>query len=337
MLRSVPPIDALSELLRIIRLDSAIFLNAEFSEPWCFLEPDSAGLAQIFRAGAAHVIIYHLLCEGRAWVRLTDGSRVSLAPGDLVTFPHGDSHLLGGGAEVKPVDGIEAIPAVLERGLDLLQLGGGGNRSRFICGFLACDAQLSPAFLGGLPRVIKVNIREEPSGQWLENSLQASVGETARREAGGSAMLTKLSEAVFAETLRRYVRALPAGETGWFAGTREPVVGRALTLLHHRPGHPWTVATLAREAGVSRTVLSERFRHFLGEPPMAYLTRWRLRLGMRLLVVTARPVAQIAAEVGYESEAAFNRAFKREYGLPPARYRREKGSVSGRAPAPGPG
>jgi transcriptional regulator GlxA family with amidase domain len=135
-------------------------------------------------------------------------------------------------------------------------------------------------------------------------------------------MLTKLSEAFFAETLRRYQRELPPGQTGWLAGARDPGVGRALTLFHHRHAHPWTMAELAREVGVSRTVLSERFRHFLGEPPMTYLTRWRLKLGARALTTTSQSVAEIASHVGYESEAAFNRAFKREYASPPATYRR---------------
>jgi AraC-like DNA-binding protein len=148
--------------------------------------------------------------------------------------------------------------------------------------------------------------------------------QAANREAGAGAMLAKLSEVVFAETLRRYVRGLPDGHTGWLAGARDTEVGRALTLLHHRHAHRWTVAELAREAGLSRTVLAERFRHFLGEPPMAYLTRWRLGLAARALTTTSHSVAQIASEVGYESEAALNRAFKREYGLPPARYRKDK-------------
>ena len=202
--------------------------------------------------------------------------------------------------------------------------GGGGASSRFICGFLACDPQLSGAFLGGLPPLIKVNVREDPSGQWLENSLKFSVAQAANREAGASAMLTKLSEVLFAETLRRYIRGLPEGQTGWLASARDVEVGKALTLIHHRHAHPWTVAELAREAGLSRTVLSERFRHFLGESPMAYVMRWRLQLGARALTATSHSVAQIASEVGYESEAAFNRAFKREYGLPPATYRRDK-------------
>ena len=214
-----------------------------------------------------------------------------------------------------------------------MRLGGGGAPSRFICGFLACDRALSDGFLGGLPPLIKVNIREDQSGEWLVNSLKFSVIQAANREAGAGAMLAKLSEVVFAETLRRYVRELPEEQTGWLAGARDAQVGKALTLLHHRHAHPWTVADLAREVGVSRTVLSERFRHFLGEPPMTYLTRWRLRLGARALTGTSHSVAEIASQVGYESEAAFNRAFKREYGVPPARYRKSQAAQRAAAEA----
>jgi len=316
--------DALSELLRVIRLDSAIYFNAEFSEPWCMSTPESGRLAPMLAGGAAHLIVFHLLHEGHAYAEMEDGERVALSAGDLVTFPHGHGHRLGGGAPVTPIDGATALPGVLARGLELLRGGGGGACSRFICGFLACDPQLSQAFLGGLPRIIKVSVRDEPSGQWLENSLKFSVTQAASREAGASAMLAKLSEVAFAETLRRYVRGLPGEQTGWLAGARDVEVGRALTLLHQQHAHPWTVAALAREAGLSRTVLAARFRHFLGESPMAYLTRWRLQLGARALVTTSHGVAGIASDVGYESEAAFNRAFKREYGLPPARYRRDK-------------
>jgi AraC-like DNA-binding protein len=315
--------DALSEVLRAIRLDSAIYFNAELSAPCCLATPDSRLLAPLLARGDGHVIIYHLITEGRAYVQLPDGERVALSAGDIITFPHGDSHLLGSGSDSEPIDVRQQLPGVLQRGLELLHVGGGGDRSRLVCGFLSCDPLLAPAFLGGLPRVIRINIRDEPSGHWLENSIQFSVTQAARREAGGDAMLAKLSEAVFAETLRRYLRQLPETQTGWLAGTRDPDVGRALTLLHQRYADPWTVAELARQVGLSRTVLTERFGHFLGEPPMTYLTRWRLRLGARALTTTSRSVAQIAAETGYESEAAFNRAFKREYGLPPARYRKE--------------
>ena len=315
--------DALSDVLRVIRLDSAIYFNAEFSEPWCLTTPESRELAPVLAHQKAHVIIYHLLCEGRAYVQVEGETATPLIAGDLVTFPHGHRHLLGNGRAVPPLDAGDALPGVLRRGLELLHHGGGGAPSRFICGFMACDPQLSQSFLGGLPPLIKVNIRDDPSGLWLENSLKFSVGQATNRDAGAGAMLAKLSEVVFAETLRRYGRELPEGHTGWLSGARDPDVGKALTLLHHRHTHPWTVAALAREIGVSRTVLSERFRHFLGAPPIAYLTRWRLRLGARALVTTSRSVAEIASEAGYESEAAFNRAFKREYGHPPARYRKE--------------
>lgn len=325
--------DALSEILRVIKLDSAIYFNAEFCEPWCLASPQARTLAPILSQSAGHVIIYHLLCEGQAYVQVDDGERVALTAGDLVTFPHGHGHRLGGGAGVTPIDAGATLPAVLERGLELLHLGGGGATSRFICGFLACDPQLSQAFLGGLPPLLKINIRADPSGQWLENSLRFSVAQASNREPGAGAMLAKLSEAVFAETLRRYLRTLPEDQTGWLAGARDPEVGRALTLLHHRPAQPWTVADLARESGLSRTVLAERFRHFLGEAPMAYLTRWRLLLAARALTGTSRSVAQIASEVGYESEAALNRAFKRQYGLPPARYRKEQAAHRAARPA----
>ena len=319
--------DALSEVLRVIRLDSAIYFNAEFTEPWCLTTPQSRALAPTLTRGAAHVIIYHLLCEGRAYVQVEGGEPIPLRAGDLVTFPHGHRHVLGNGRRVPPIDAGEALPGVIARGLEWLNFGGGGEPSRFICGFMACDPQLSQSFLGGLPPLIKVNIRDDQSGVWLENSLKYSVTQAIDRDPGAAAMLAKLSEVVFAETLRRYVRELPAGQTGWLAGARDPDVGKALTLLHHRHAQPWTIAALAREVGVSRTVLSDRFRHFLGEPPIAYLTRWRLRLAARALSTTSRGVAQIASEVGYESEAAFNRAFKRAYGQPPARYRRDAATM----------
>lgn len=316
--------DALSELLRVIKLDSAVYINAEFSEPWCIASPQARLLAPVLAQGTSHLIIYHLLSEGRAYVEMQDSERVPLRAGDLVSFPHGDPHLLGNGSHVVPVDVGAELPAVLGHGLAPLQMGGGGSPTRFICGFLACDAQMSAAFLGGLPRLLHINIRDDAAGQWLENTLQFSVEQAAKGEAGSGAMITKLSEVLFAETLRRYVRSLPDEQIGWFAGARDPSVGKVLTLLHHEPARVWTLPELAQQAGLSRTVLAERFRHFLGESPIAYLTRWRMRLGARALTTTNLSVARIAAEVGYESEAAFNRAFKREYGEPPARYRKTR-------------
>ena len=180
---------------------------------------------------------------------------------------------------------------------------------------------MSKAFLAGLPPIFKVNISNDGSGQWLENSIRYAVEQAVASQTGSDIVVAKISEALFVDTLRRYVEDLPPGQTGWLAGARDPDVGAALALVHRQPCGPWTIAELARQVGVSRSVLAERFRHFLGVPPMAYLTHWRLQLGAQLLTSTSRGVAQIAAEVGYESEAAFNRAFKREFGSPPARFR----------------
>ena len=316
--------DALAEVLRAVRIDSAIYLNGEFSEPWCVDAPEAASLAPLLGRDGAHVIVYHLLCEGRARCEVDDGDAVDLSAGDLVALPHGHSHRIGNGRHVTPLDVSDALPGLLQRGLQPLMAGGGGTVSKFICGYLACDPHLSQAFLTGLPPLIRLNVRDDVSGQWLENSLRFSVAQAASRDAGTLEVLAKLSEVFVAEALRRYQRELPPGQTGWLAGAREPAVGRALMLMHHRSAHPWTLPSLAHEVGVSRSVLSERFRHYLGESPIAYLTRWRLRLGARALTSTDHTVAQIALHVGYESEAAFNRAFKREYGHPPARYRRQR-------------
>jgi len=318
--------DALSEILRVIKLDSAIYLNGEFSEPWGVTSPHSRILAPILSQRPGHVIIYHLLCEGTAYVELHDGTRISLVPGDLITFPHGDRHTLGAGSCITLVDVEQVLLPILANGLELIRVGGGGGCSRFICGFLVCDPQLSDGFLGGLPPFIRTTIRNDESGLWLENTLRFSVAQAASRDPAAGAMLARLAEVLFAETLRRYGRDLPGDQTGWLAGARDPEIGKALALLHRKPSRAWTLAELARETGMSRTVLAERFRHFLGEPPMTYLKRWRLRLGARALTATGHSVAQIAFDTGYESEAAFNRAFKREFGLPPARYRKGKAS-----------
>jgi len=317
--------DLLSDVLKVVNLESAVYFNAEFSDPWCVHMPISREVARILQLDepAEHVIIFHLLCDGHAYVYLDDGSHVALRPGDIVSFPHGDGHVLGGGHRIEPIEARDAFPTLMARGLEPARGGGGGTDiARFICGFLVCEPRLSRSYLDGLPPILVVNVRDDAAGQWLENSLKFSVGEAIRKRPGAEGMLAKLSEVVFAETLRRYVHTLPEDVTGWLAGTRDPEVSRALMVLHRRFAEPWTVAALAHEVGVSRTVLADRFRHFLNMPPMAYLTRWRLRLGARALLTSSRSVAEIAADVGYESEGAFNRAFKREYALPPARYRK---------------
>jgi AraC-like DNA-binding protein len=250
-----------------------------------------------------------------------------LTAGDIVISPHGDAHVLGNGLPEKPVDALKTFAENLTQGLKVARFGGGGEMTRFVCGFMACDSRLSEIFLAGLPRLLKVHVTDEPSGQWLENSIRFSVQEDNGSNPGRGLVLAKLSELLFVETLRLYINKLPPGQTGWLAGARDPVIGQALALMHKDPAHPWTVSGIARQLGLSRTRLSERFRHFLGESPMAYLAQWRLEIGARILQSTEDSVAEVAATVGYGSEAAFNRAFKREFNCPPAQFRRSRRSV----------
>ena len=229
--------------------------------------------------------------------------------------------------EISPI-----LRKLQNKDLGAMRAGGGGEVTRFVCGYMACDPYISRPILGGLPPVFKVNIRTDASGQWLESSLLHLVEEAASGGVGSAAMLAKLSEALFVDTLRRYVLSLPEQQVGWLAGARDPIVGKSLGLLHSRVAHPWTIADLAEAVGLSRSALVERFTRYLSDPPMTYLTRWRLQLAARALESTSRGVAEIAGEVGYESEAAFNRAFKREFGQPPGQYRRDhKGSLTRKA------
>jgi AraC-like DNA-binding protein len=311
--------DVLSDVLKAIRLDGAFFYNAELTSPWSFREPPSAVVAPYVSTSGRHVIIYHLITEGRCAASLEGDKPIGVGSGDIVIFPHGDAHILANGS-AQTVDLEPKLHEIFSKGLKLAHSGGGGEVTKLVCGYMSCDPQLSSALLAGLPSLFRVPIRDDAAGQWLENNIRFSV-EQAGAGAGGDAVLSKLSELLFVETIRRYIAQLPTEETGWLAGVRDLEVGNALALLHRAPAKPWTIATLAREIGVSRSVLAERFRYYLNEPPMSYLTRWRLQLAARMLKSSSRGVADIAADVGYESEAAFNRAFKRQFTLPPARFR----------------
>jgi len=316
--------DVLSDVLRVVRLDGALFFHGEFSAPWCFGSSESAAITACLSPHAGHLIIYHFLTEGRAYAKLENGKREELTAGDIVVFPHGDAHFLGNGPPVKPVDSFKTFGPNLTEGVKVARYGGGGELTRFVCGFLACEPRLSEVFLAGLPSILKVHVVNEPSGQWLENSIRYSVGDESSSNAGTGLVLAKLSEVLFVETLRRYINTLPPDQIGWLGGARDPFIGQALALVHKTPAYPWTIPELARRVGLSRTRFAERFRHFLGEPPMAYLARWRVKLGAEILHSTEDSVAQVAATVGYGSEAAFNRAFKREFDCPPAQFRRQR-------------
>jgi AraC-like DNA-binding protein len=326
--------DAFSEVLNGVRLKGAMFFTAEFSAPWGLSTPHCRVLAPALVPDAPHMLLYHFVMDGSARVCL-DGERdVELLPGDVVLFPHGDPHQLSGGSGSNPIDAAALLRKVAKRDLSPMRAGGGGATTKFVCGYLTCDPLLCGPILESLPPMLKVNIRTDRSGQWLEQSILHLVEEAASDRAGSDVMLTKLSEALFVDTLRRHVSSLPDQTTGWLAGARDPVVGRSLALLHSRPNHSWTVAELASDVGLSRSALVERFTRYLSVPPIAYLTGWRLRLAAEALTSTPKGVADIAADVGYESEAAFNRAFRRVFEVPPARYRRQSRISAGSPRSP---
>jgi AraC-like DNA-binding protein len=316
--------DVLSEVLRVVRLEGALFFNAEFSAPWCIRATRASDIARYLSLRPGHLIMYHFLTEGRAYATLPDGQRQELTAGDIVVLPQGDAHLLGNGPTVKPVEVLPAFSRNLTGGLKLARFGGGGEVTRFVCGFLVCEPRLSEVFLAGLPPMFRVHVAKEPAGQWLEHSIRFSVEEVGDSCAGSGPVLARLSEVLFVETLRRYINEMPPEQLGWLAGARDATVGQALALLHKEPAHPWTISHLARRVGLSRSRLAEHFRHFLGASPMAYLAQWRLKLGAEILQSTEHSVAEVAAAVGYGSEAAFNRAFKRKFDCPPAQFRRQR-------------
>lgn len=316
--------DVFSEILRGLVLKGALYFNAEFSAPWGFNTPPAAELAQLLAQDAPHLVIYHFVVEGSGVVRLGGDLQIELEAGDVVVVTNGEPHEMCSAVGVGDRFS-DAMKAKLRaHDLTAMHAGGGGDVARFVCGFMVCDPLLCGPILRSLPPVFKVNLRTDHAGQWLENLLLHLVEEATSGREGSEAVLAKMSEALFVDTLRRYLAGLPKQEVGWLAAARDPIIGRSLMLLHSRTAHPWTIAELAKEVGSSRSALVERFTRYLAEPPMAYLIRCRLQLAARALGSTSRGVADIAEEVGYESEAAFNRAFKREFGSPPARYRREQ-------------
>jgi AraC-like DNA-binding protein len=313
-------IDPLLEILKVVRLRSALFFNAEMSAPWCLHEPGSDVIGRSLNVSSGHLILFHLVLQGTAFSRTADGSEEILNADDIVVIPHGDVHTLGNGWPEKPVDAVTTFAGNLKDGLKLVKFGGGGEVTKLVCGYMVVDRALSEVFLAGLPRMMKVRGTDGPSGEWLKNSIVFSVGQDG--SAASNLVISKLSEVLFIETLRRYISALPDEVTGWLAGARDPFVGKILALIHSQPEKDWSVPELARSVGLSRTRLAERFNHFMDDSPMSYLTKWRLKLGADLLESTGRSISDISAAVGYGSEATFNRAFKRGYALPPAQYRR---------------
>jgi AraC-like DNA-binding protein len=326
--------DALSQTLRIVRLVGAMFINARFTAPWCYQSPRADAAAPFLEPGAERVVIFHLITEGECYVELGNDPPLLLTAGDVVVFPAGDAHRMCSQPGVPPASGAR-LDRVLARRPRQLSYGGGGAVTRLVCGYLACDTRLAGLLLTGLPSVVRVNVRGSNAGVWLESSVRYALAEARSPRPGGEGVLAKLAEVLFIEVLRLYMHEQREGRTGWLAGVSDRIVGAALNALHTKPCHPWTLDELARTASTSRSVLAERFQQLVGISPMQYLTQWRMSLAANLLRSSNSSLMRIAEEVGYQTDTAFSRAFRREFGTPPAAWRRgqEKSAVAhGAAP-----
>jgi AraC-like DNA-binding protein len=319
--------DALSDVLRAVRLTGALFFQVDASSPWAVSVPASAALAPVVMPAAQQVISYHVVTGGAGWAGLAGQSPVRLETGDVVVFAQGDGYVMssapGLGCDTDLAFFRQAAAGELPPRFS--DGGGGPEGMELLCGFLGCDVRPFNPLLATLPALVHLRRQPGAAGDGLSHLVEFAVAESAERREGGQCVLLRLSELMFVEVVRRYVAGLPPEQTGWLAGLRDPVVGHALALLHRRPGHPWTLEELARAAVTSRSALAERFSHFLGQPPMHYLTQWRMQVAARLLADGTAKVSAVAMEVGYDSEAAFSRAFKRLVGVPPSAWRRKTG------------
>ena len=317
--------DAFSHVLNAVRLEGAVYLNAEFTAPWCIR--GELGVASVRRrlSGAEHVAFFHFLTDGACKVRLRDsGEVIDAVAGDLILFPREGRHLMGSDLQLAPMEREAALEA--EPGADPqffhMRHGGGGAATRFVCGYLALSRTVFRPLFEALPPVLRIPIGDGPMAALLRELLRAGVRESSAGRPGAASTLARLADLLFVEALRRYMDSLPSQGKGWLAGVRDPQVGRVLTLIHAEPGRAWTVDDMARAAAMSRSALAERFTELVGEPPMQYLTRWRLALAAQMLRAGRESVLRIAERSGYDSEAAFSRAFKREFGVPPGSWRR---------------
>lgn len=316
--------DTLSEVLRAVRLTGAVFFEVNGAAPWVAETPSAREIGPFILPGVDHVIEYHVIAEGSCWGGIADETPVRLSTGDIIVFPQGDPHVIASAPGMRGAPDREAIRTASTGNLPVaVTMGGGGERTQVLCGFLGCDARPFNPLIATLPRLLHIP-RRDPHDDLLIGLVRRAVAESTAQRAGSQAVLARMSELLFLEVVRRYIASLPPEQKGWLAGLRDGSVGRALALLHERPAHDWSLDSLARAVGVSRSVMAERFAEFVGVPPMQYLTQWRMQLCASLLVTSNNNLAEIAERVGYGSEAALSRAYKRLVGVAPADWRRSK-------------
>ena len=315
--------DALSDVLRAVRLSSAMFFHLDVRDPWVAAAPASSACASAVLPGAQHVIEYHVVLDGCCWGGLIDEPSVRLDAGDIIAFPQGAPHVLSSGPGMRAIPDLSYYHQPTADQLPhRISLGDTGPAdARILCGFLGCDARPFNPLLEALPPVLHLRGSAYRDRSSLVFLINAARNETEGRRAGGEGVLARLGELLFVEAIRCHIESLDPEQTGWLAGLGDRHVGQALNLLHGNPAADWTLDELAKLVGLSRSTLAQRFTHLIGQPPMQYLTRWRMQLAAGLLVSGREPISRIAEAVGYDSEAAFNRAFRRTVGTPPAAWR----------------
>jgi AraC-like DNA-binding protein len=325
-------VDVLSDVLRAVHLAGAVYFDFELSSPWIVEAPPSSQVVGRVMPGAQRVIEYHLIARGTGWGHAVGEQPRRLREGDLIVFPQGDPHVLSSAPGMRASPDLEAFAHASPPLPMCYELGGGGaERARIICCFLGCDDRPFNPLLTALPAVIHLTSAGDGAlAGWLGTLMSMAAKEAGSPRAGAENVLARLSELMFVETIRQHLDTLPPAQTGWLAGLRDPMVGRALEALHRAPHESWTVERLARVVGLSRSVLAERFTLMLGHPPMQYLAWWRMQLASRLLLEGGQ-VAAVAAAVGYESESAFSRSFKKLVGHAPSRW---KSHLNGQRQAP---
>jgi AraC-like DNA-binding protein len=317
--------DPLSDLLKTVRLTGATYFDVVAKAPWVAASPPREMILPKILPGAEHLIAYHVITEGRCFANITGQEPIAVGAGEVIVFTRGDTHVLSSSpgmrgdpvpAEVLVEASSRQLPFQINYGAD------GPVSAKVVCGFLACDARPFNPLLDNLPPFIKAKDGEGDDARWLGQFIRLARTESAEKRAGGEGVLAKLSELMFIEVIRRYLADLPPEQAGWLAGLRDPFVGKALSLMHARPERGWTIEMLAKDVGLSRSVLAERFTDLIGMPPMHYLAQWRMQIAAGLLSGGNANIATVAAEIGYASEAAFSRAFKKMVGVPPSDWRR---------------
>ncbi len=315
--------DVLSDALRVLRLSGAVLFTADFSAPWDVSSPSSALLARMLVPGAGRLVVFHVITGGECWAEVDGESRIQLKSGDVVVFPYGDAHVMGWADGAKRVSVVQLLPIPPWPEPPHIFCGGGGAMTNLMCGFLHCDDALFNPLLAALPRLFSVSTVEGPKARWLDLMVSQSLSEAIGDQPGSDALVTRLAELLFLDVLRRYIAQQETPASGLLAALQDEQIARALEAIHAAPAESWTVDRLGRQIGMSRSSLASRFKELLGMPPMHYITRLRLQEASHLLRDTGESIAEIARRVGYESEAAFNRAFKRYVDQPPAAWRKD--------------